>query len=42
VTYVKSESGGNYDVWRRRADGTGAPELLPDDQRSLYQGEWSV
>jgi Tol biopolymer transport system component len=42
VTYVKIESGGNYDVWRRRADGTGAPELLPDDQRSLYQGEWSV
>ena len=40
VTYVKSESGGNYDVWQRRADGTGAPELLLDDQRSLYQGQW--
>ena len=41
VTYVKNESGGNYDVWRRRADGTGTPELLLDDERSLYQGEWS-
>ena len=41
VTYVKNESGGNYDVWRRRADGTGAPELLLDDERSLYQGQWS-
>ena len=40
VTYVKNESGGNYDVWWRRADGTGAPELLLDDQRSLYQGQW--
>ena len=50
VTYVKNESGnsGNYDVWRRRADGTGAPELLLDDERSLHQvrsspdGEWMV
>ena len=41
VTYVKNESGGNYDVWQRRADGTGAPELLLDDRRSLYQGQWS-
>ena len=47
MTYVKNESG-NYDVWRRRADGTGAPELLLDDERSLHQGgrspdgEWMV
>ena len=35
VTYVKNASG-NYDVWRRRADGTGVPELLLDDERSLH------
>ena len=40
VTYVKNESG-NYDVWRRRADGTGTPELLLDDERSLHQVRWS-
>lgn len=40
VTYVKNESG-NYDVWRRRADGTGAPELLLDDERSFHQVQWS-
>ena len=36
VTYVNNESG-NYDVWWRRADGTRAPELLLDDERSLHQ-----
>ena len=47
VMYVKEESL-NYDVWRRRADGTGAPELLLDDERTLHQvqvgpeGEWLV
>jgi Tol biopolymer transport system component len=43
VTYVKDGSGnsGNYDVWRRRVDGTGAPELLLDDERSLHQVRWS-
>ena len=40
VTYVKNESG-NYDAWQRRADGTGAPELLLDDERTLHQGRWS-
>ena len=29
------------DVWQRRADGTGAPELLLDEERSLFQGRWS-
>ena len=47
VTYVKNEDG-NYDVWRRRADGAGTPELMLDDRRSLHQGtsspdgEWMV
>ena len=41
VTYVKDAAGGNYDAWRRRADGTGGPELLLDDERSLHQGRWS-
>ena len=40
VTYVKNESG-SYDAWRRGADGTGAPELLLDDERSLHQVRWS-
>ena len=40
VTYVKNESG-NYDVWRRHADGAGTPELLLDDERSLHQVLWS-
>ena len=40
VTYVKNESG-NYNVWRRRGDGTGVPELLLDDERSLHQVWWS-
>jgi len=42
VTYVRQEPAGNFDVWRRRADGTGAPELLFDDDRGLAQGRWSA
>jgi len=48
VRYVRNESGGNYDVWQRRADHTGTPELLLDDELSLYDGrgssdgEWMV
>ena len=41
VTYSKGPPGGNYDIWRRRADGTGAPELLLGDERTLSQGRWS-
>ncbi len=37
VAYSRS-----YDVWQRRADGTGAPELLFDEDRSLFQGRWSL
>ena len=40
VTYVK-DAEGNYDAWQSRADGTGAPELLLDDERSLLQFRWS-
>ena len=38
----------NRDIWRQRADGTGEPERLVDDQRGLDQpqlnpsGEWLV
>ena len=48
MRYVRNESGGNYDVWQIRADGTGTPELLLDDELSLYDGrgssdgEWMV
>ena len=31
----------NGDIWQRRADGTGSPQLVLDDERSLYQGRWS-
>jgi WD40 repeat protein len=43
VTYLRSESGRptDLDAWRRRADGTGGPELLLDDERSLLQARWS-
>ena len=33
-------SGGATDVWRRRADGTGTPERLLQDPRSLHQPRW--
>ena len=36
VTYLSST-----DSWRRPADGTGTPELLLDDQLTLFQGGWS-
>jgi len=48
VKYVRNEAGGNYDVWQSRADGTGTPELLLDDELSLIEGrgssdgEWMV
>ena len=36
VAYSRS-----YDVWQTRADGTGSPQPVLDDERSLYQGRWS-
>lgn len=39
VTYVKGGSEG--DVWRVSVDGSGAPELVLDDERSLYSASWS-
>ncbi len=47
VIFLKEE-GGSYDVWRARADGSGAPELLLDAEQSLHQvratpdGRWIV
>ena len=42
VMYMRAETElGNRDAWRRRADGSGAPELVLDDERSLLQGRWS-
>jgi Tol biopolymer transport system component len=29
------------DIWQRRADGTGSPELVLDDERRLSEGLWS-
>jgi Tol biopolymer transport system component len=48
VFYAKADDAGNYDLWRSRADGTGAPELILDDERSLMDpqvspdGTWIV
>ncbi|MCH7892224.1 MAG: PD40 domain-containing protein [Gemmatimonadetes bacterium] len=41
VAYSRGDGSTGFDIWQRRADGTGAPELLLDDERSLYQGRWS-
>ncbi len=30
-----------YDIWQRRADGTGSPQPVLDAERNLYQGRWS-
>ena len=40
LTYV-SGTLGDRTLWSKRADGTGEPELLLDDERSFTQGLWS-
>jgi len=40
VAYSRPGSTGR-DIWQRRADGTGSPQPVLDDERSLYQGRWS-
>jgi len=41
VTYFSGPDIGNFNVWSRRADGTGDPVLVLDDVRSVAQGSWS-
>ena len=41
VTYSRADGSGGFDIWRRRADGTGSPQPVLDDERNLYQGRWS-
>ena len=41
VSYARADSVGYFEAWRRRADGTGTPERLIDDDTSLTQGRWS-
>ncbi len=41
ITFLSSRNE-NLDVWRRRADGTGAPELVLDLDRTLAEVEWSA
>ena len=41
VTYVRGPSAEDRNAWSRRADGTGEPVLVLDDERSLGQGLWS-
>jgi len=40
VAYVSGE-GLALNAWRKRADGTGDPELLLDDEQNLLQPRWS-
>jgi serine/threonine-protein kinase len=41
VTFISSRRGGNFDLYRRRADNTGEAELLVDHQRSIAEGFYS-
>ena len=41
VAYIRFDGSGNLNIWQRRADGTGSPQPVLDDERSLYQGRWS-
>ncbi len=41
VAYSRGDGGDGFDIWQRRADGTGSPQPVLDDERSLYQGRWS-
>ena len=41
VTYFSGPDAQDRNVWGRRADGTGEPTLLLDDERSFTQGAWS-
>ncbi len=41
VAYSRGSGMGSFDVWQRRADGTGSPQPVLEDERSLYQGHWS-
>jgi serine/threonine-protein kinase len=40
VTYLSNRNG-NFDVWSKRADGVGEPELLLDLDVDLFKIEWS-
>jgi serine/threonine-protein kinase len=40
VTYFSGPDAQDRNVWRRRADGVGEPELVYDGERSLTQGVW--
>jgi len=40
VTFL-SDRGGNFDVWERRADGTGQDELILDLEENLARVSWS-
>jgi serine/threonine-protein kinase len=41
VTYFEGPDDTDRNVWSRRADGTGEPELVLDADRTLAQGAWS-
>jgi len=41
VSFLSNRLGESTDVWRRRADGTGAPELVLDLEEGIAEISWS-
>ena len=41
VTYFSGPSAEDRNIWSARADGTGQPTLILDDERSVNHGSWS-
>jgi hypothetical protein len=41
VSFLSNRNGESTDVWRRRADGTGAPELVLDLEEGIAEISWS-
>ena len=41
VSFLSNRNGESVDVWRRRADGTGTPELVLDLEEGIAEISWS-
>ena len=41
VAYSRLDASTNFDIWQRRADGTGSPQPVLVEERSLHRGRWS-
>ncbi len=36
------DTGGSFDIYRKRANGSGQPELLLQDRQDLYVSDWTI